>query len=300
MTPLQTLIRQISYSSLGDFNSCERYYILRKATLAPESESIDLCFGKAVGTGVQTLWLTGSLDQAKMAIFTSWTCDFHEEKPTTKKSLAHALQALTLYHPYYLLLSKDWELATINGVPCVEFSLKIEMPDGFLYRAYADLVLKHKTEKELIVQEVKTDGGSLRHEAKYENSDQGTSYSLTIDQIDPEASSFYVNYPVYYSKMMDWEFYQFSKTLVNKARWLRTSLIDIKRIKECEDTNYWPMRGANCMHFGRVCKFFGTCSLSDQALFASDNSLAEKVAQEEAKEYSFVVPLEKIVEGYLT
>jgi hypothetical protein len=304
MTPIQRLIRQISYSSNGAFRACERKFILDKATARDGTENIDLCFGKAVAAGCQTLWLTGNLDKATLEVFKEWTTSFEDEKQRARKSLVFAIRAVQLYYPYYLLLSKDWKLAELNGVPCIEFSLKIEFPDGFIYRAYTDLILQHRTSGELGVQEFKTDGGTFKHEAKYKNSDQGTSYSLVIDQLDPEASSFWVTYPVFYSAFANegdrWEFYQFPKTLVDKAKWLRTTLLDIKHIQECEAGDYWPKRGGSCMAFGRPCNYFETCDFSDKALFSSDELLAKKVEEEEGKTYSFVVPIEKIVENYLS
>lgn len=299
MTPLQQLVRQISYSSLNEFRTCERKYVLDKASLSEKSTNIDFAFGSAVASACQTLWLTDSVDQGLLAIFRSWDTDFFEEKPRAKKAIFFAVQALRNYLPFYQIFRREWELATIDGKPCIEFSLKIELPDGFLYRAYADLILRNIESGELAVNEFKTDGSSFKQEAKYRNSDQGTSYSLLVDQLAPDTSSFWVNYPVYYSPLQEWEFYSFPKTLVNKAKWLRTTLGDIRHIKECEEGNYWPMRGGSCLQYNKPCRYFETCTLVDKALFASEEFLADKVKKEQEKEYSFVIPIEKIVANYL-
>lgn len=297
------LLRQISFSSEAEFRACERKYQLDKLTYREQrdEEGIDETFGHAVAAGIQDLWLTSSLDSALAACFFAWKAPFADKIENSKKSICYAHRAVEAFLPFYSILSRDWELAFYKGKPCIEFSLKIELPNGFNYRAYADLCLRNKETKELAVIEIKTTGLTWEHEAQFKNSDQGTSYVLTVDQLAPDATSFWVKYLVYYTKSKDpnWVVYDFPKTLINKARWLKTIMRDIKDIQRCEEEDYFPMRGGNCMAFGRPCKYFDICQLQDRALFSSDELLEKKVEIEKKMEYSFIVPIEQIVKTYL-
>lgn len=301
MTPSSSyILRQISYSGLNELNACERKFVIDRLSIYPRSSSIDTAFGSAVGAGVQALWLSeGSLDAAILAIFKAWDVSFAEEKETTKKSIAHAVQAIHLYLPFYQILSQEWTLAEINGKPAIEFSLLVEFPGDFRYRAYADLLLQHKETGEIAVIELKTTGSNFEHEAMYKNSDQGTSYSLIVDQLSPDASYFFVKYFSYHSKSLEWIPYDFPKRLIDKVRWIKTVLLDISHIQAREAESYWPMRGNNCMSFGKPCRYFDVCGLPDAAVFSSEELLQGKMKEEQKKVYSFVVPLEQIIKGYL-
>lgn len=305
MNPKTFLLRQISYSGLNELNACERKFQIDKFSLGRESTDVNLAFGSAVGAGVQSLWLTdGNLDKATLATFLAWDTDFFEQREKTKKSIGHALHAVRSFVPFYELLSQEWTLAEIDGKPAIEFSLLVEFPDRFRYRAFADVLLQNKETGQLAVLELKTTGSNIEHEAMYRNSDQGTSYSLIVDQIQKregkESSYFYVIYFSFKSQAQEWVPYYFPKTLIDKARWIKTILVDISYIQDREKENYFPMRGNNCMAFGRPCRYFEACGLPDEAVFSSDLVLQEKMEKEKEREYSFMVPLSEIVEGYLS
>ena len=285
---------------MNEFRLCERRYFLDKMSVGLNETNIDFAFGHAVGAGVQTLFRTGGrLDYAILATFAAFNTDFFDENPRTKKNIAFAIHAVQNFLPFYQILSTEWELAEIAGIPAVEYSMVIEFPDDFRYRSYVDFVLRHKETGKLAVHEIKTNGSNFQHEALYANSDQGLSYNLVIDQLAPDQESFDVSYWVYHSGQREWVPYSFTKTLLDKAKWLRTTLLDLESIRKAEETDFWPTRGAACMSFGRVCPWFGICKMRDESLSASPERLMEKMQVEQAREYSFVVPLEQIVENYL-
>ena len=294
------LLRQISYSGLGEFRSCERRFYLDKLTTSSRDSTVDTAFGRAVGSGVQTLWRTGNLQAAKATTFFQWDTEFSATKDSAKKSIGFALKAVEAFVPLWQILSLEWTLAEIDGVPAVEYSLLIEFPNGFRYRSYVDLILRHKETGEFCIIELKTNGSTWSHEATYRNSDQGISYSLVLDHIAVGHSNYWVKYFVFMSKLQEWVPYDFPKSLLDKVRWMKTTLGDIHAIEKCEKENYWPMRGAHCMDYGKPCRYFEICQLQDKALLSSSAVLKEKLQTELDRKYSFVIPLKQIVDNYLS
>lgn len=294
------LIRQVSYSGLGGFRDCERRYYLDKLSLGRGDSSADTAFGHAVGAGIQALWrFNGDIDKAAAACFFAWSTDFAAEKDSSKKSIGYALKAIEKYLPFYNILSQEWELAEINGVPAIEFSLVLEFPDGFRYRSFVDLILRNKISGEVQVHEVKTTGAKYEHEAMYGNSDQGLSYNVIVDLVTPGKNSFWVDYWTYFTTKQEWVNFPFAKTRLDKARWLQTTLRDLADIARCEREDYWPTRGKSCMNYGRPCQYYGVCKLPDRHITSSPELLAEKAAKEQKKGYSFVVKVEDVLREYL-
>jgi len=295
------LLRLISYSGRSTFHLCERRFQLDKLRVfqGGKEESVDFSFGAALGTGAQMLWLFSDLNKAKIHAAAAWKVGFAEEKEKSKKSLPYLFQALDKYYEIYKIQKEDWELAEINGVPAVEYSMQIELPGGFVYRAFVDFILKNKETGELKLNEMKSDGGFLKTEARYKNSDQSTSYALLLDHIAPDQNHFWVDYPVYYSASQEWEIYSFAKGLMEKARWLKTLMRDIKAMRECEEENYWPMRGQSCFAYNRPCQYFEACNLKDEFLISSPKILSQKLEEEETQDWKFKVDLETVLKNYL-
>lgn len=293
------LLRQSSYSSFNELHACERRYYLDKLTSRSKDATVDTAFGHAVAAGIQHLWLTGNVERAKAAVFFAWNVPFEDDKPKTKKSISYSLRAFEKYIPFWRLLSTEWELATIDGVSAVEYSLLVILPDGFRYRAYIDFILRHKETGIFEVNELKTSGSNMQHEAQWANSAQGLAYNLVIDHVAPDQNTLWAKYWVYHSTKEEWVPYEFPKSLADKARWLKTLLVDIRYLQEREKAGYWPMRGQSCFDYGKPCRYFGSCQFADSAVIASRQTLEEKLRVEEEKKYSFVVPLESIVDNYL-
>lgn len=294
------LLKRISYSSLAEFRICERRYFLDKLTTGERESSVDTAFGSALGQGVQTLWLTDNVGKAKLACFTGWDTGFYEEKPSANKSIAYVLRAFEAYLPVYNILSQMYEVAEINGKKAIEYSLAIEFPGGFVYRSYVDIILRSKATDVLTLVELKTTGTTWAHEAQYKNSDQGTSYGLPIDQMIGEESNLWITYQPFYTKLKEWKQYEFPKQLMDKARWLKTTMQDVADISRAIESGYWPMRGSACMSFGRPCRYFETCQMSDQSLVASPEALRKKLRKELKIDYNFVIPVATVIEGYLS
>lgn len=306
-------LHYISYSSLNQFHSCPRKFELDKmGEERPNLESIHFAFGHALGAGIQSLFDNGDISRAKFAAFCAWNMDLFEgHDPLTegsafrnKNTFPHVLEALDKFYGHYLVMSQEWELfyyldAEGNSKPACELSARVDYPNGYVYRIYIDIVLRNKNTHELLVLELKSDGSKWKEPAKYANSNQALSYTVILDKIQPGGTSFIIWYAVYYKNLEEWEVYSFPKSRLQKANWIRTVLYDTGNIEQCRTAEFFPKQGESCLDWGRPCRYFGTCELSNQFAYTTESVLAERVAKEEAVEYTYRFTLEEIINQQL-
>lgn len=310
----RTPIHFVSYSSLNTDHSCPKKFELDKMGPAqPEFENINFAYGHALGAGIQELFTSGNLKQAYYKAFLAWNMDILASgDPFTqgsffkqKNSFPWVIEALKKFYGSYLVLKNKWKLfhyfdeKTREPKPAVELSARVEFPNGYVYRIFIDMVLQNIETEELLVLELKSDGGNYKQPEKYANSNQALSYSVILDRIQPGNASFVVWYAVYYKQLDDWEFYDFPKSRLQKANWIRTVLYDTNNIETCRTAHFFPKQGESCIDYGRPCRYYGICDLSERALYASEQTLEERVDKEEKKEYTYRFTLDEIIDQQL-
>lgn len=266
----------LSYSSLLTAHSCPRKFQLQKQNPKSEPElnsipAITLDFGKVVGQGVQDIMVGKSLDSVMLSTALLWTQDYLAEDTKGKKSLWHALAAIQRFAAMRSSgFLEDYEVLEYNGVPAAELGFCITFPSdspdipAYKYRGFVDLVLRHKHTGKILVLELKTTKASAINPAQYKNSAQALGYSIVLDAIVPEASSYQVLYLIYQTTKLDYEFMQFEKSYFKRALWIRKLLLDIEVLDLYNRAEIYPMRGESCYTFFRECEFFGLCELSDE------------------------------------
>lgn len=271
-----------------------------------ENKSIDLTFGSSVGAGIQELFITDSIDKAKLKAFLSWDIDLLYGIPLTKskKCFPTVIHAIEEFLPHFNIIQSEWELfyfddSSGNQIPAIELSATVRLPNGFRYRIFIDVVLRHKVTGELLVLELKTTGSNNVNEAQYGNSNQALSYSVILDKISPGNSSYYVWYFVYCSSMERWEPFNFIKTRLDKANWIRTVLYDTRNIETCIQDGFFPKQGENCFDYGRPCIYYGSCDMSRTALYAGDGVIKERIDEENKKKYNYEFTIEDLVSQQL-
>lgn len=289
-TEIDKRIRNLSYSSMLILHSCPRKFQLYKlgSTTAEQPEdkpgSITFAFGHLVGTGIQEILEGKSLSQVLLNAFLNWTPDPFDENPKQNKSLWSGIHALRQFaHMRSNGYLDGYELVSYNGKPACELSFCIELPDGFMYRGFVDAVLQHESTGEVIVLECKTTGSPNVNPATYKNSAQAIGYSIVLDAIFPELSSYKVLYLVYLSKKESYEQFPFDKSYYQRALWIQELLLDIEMIKLYESQSIYPMHGESCYSFFRECEYYQVCTLStkhltsplsEEAIRSMDDSLA--------------------------
>ena len=264
-------ISLLSYSSLLTLHSCPRKFQLYrlKATedienpQAAINQTITFAFGHVVGEGIQRLMAGQSEDSVIFQMFLAWYADLADINDKQQKSFYLAVAAIQRFSNMRLFGFLDgWEVLQYNGKPACELAFTISFPDGFKMRGSVDIVLQHIETGKVMVVEVKTSSSTNLNPTTYKNSAQGIGYSVVLDVICPEITSYEVLYLVYLTKDMSYESLKFPKTYLQRATWIQELLLDIETIKLYESTGVYPMRGESCNNFSRDCEYLNQCTLS--------------------------------------
>jgi len=268
-------IKLLSYSSLLTLHTCPRKYQLYrlKATddvsspLAESNQNLTFAFGHVVGDGVQRLMAGQSEDSVIFQMFLDFHADLADFNEKQNKSFYLAVAAVQKFaNMRQFGFLDDYEVMMYNGKPACELSFTISFPDGFKMRGSVDVVLQHKTSGKVMILELKTSSTTNLNPTTYKNSAQGIGYSVILDVICPDITSYDVLYLVYLTKDMNYEQLTFPKTYLQRATWIQELLLDIETIKLYESVGVYPMRGESCNSFFRDCEYLNQCTLSTKLI----------------------------------
>jgi len=267
-------LQLLSHSSRTTLHKCPRKYQLYRLSSEQISlrgdkeveQGVTFAYGSAVGVGVQSTLEDKTEDQIILDTFLEWDVDLLDENPRQKKSFWLALFAvqkfIDLRSNGFL---EEYELVYYKGKPAVELSFQIILPNGYKYRGFVDAVLKHKVSGRVMVLECKTSSGTA-NSAMYKNSGQALGYSVVLDILFPDLSSYEVLYLVYETKSYEYKELPFEKSLLQRALWLQELLIDSQMIDLYESYHTYPMHGENCNDFFRECEYLSLCTMSTKNL----------------------------------
>lgn len=265
-------IRNISYSSLLTLHACPRKFQLEKLNSISDqseniSDSVTYAYGHVVGLGLQCVLEGKSRDATIYNMFNMWTPQLLAENEKQKKSIFHAIYAVDKFTAMreqgYL---EGYSLASYEGKPACELSFTIALPNGFLYRGFVDAVLVHEETGNVIVLEVKTSSATSINSATYKNSAQAIGYSIVLDSLFPALSSYEVIYLVYSTKSFEYTTLPFTKSYLQRARWIQELLLDVDIITMYEQRELYPMRGESCYDYYRECSYMNLCQMSTDKL----------------------------------
>lgn len=258
-------LNNLSYSGLQTLHSCPRKFYLDKCSAQTNDfidfdQSVTFAFGHAVGLGLQEYLLHASLPKALFSLFLNWEPDLLAEDVKRKKSFWEACFAVEKFAYLRNELFEDYELAYYNGKPAIELSFRIALPNGYFYRGFVDAVLVHRTTGKVIVLENKTTAAKVTDAAMYKNSFQGIGYSIVLDQIFPELSSYQIYYLVYNTNNYEYLPLPFTKSLAERAEWLTTLWMQTQTLEMYRSTKVFPKQGASCYQYFRQCPHYTNCS----------------------------------------
>lgn len=182
-----------------------------------------------------------------------------------------------------------------NGKPAKELSFRISLPNGFKFRGFVDAVLRHKITGKILVLECKTSSMVNLNPTVFKNSSQGIGYSVVLDVIAPDISSYDVLYLVYMTKGMNYEQLRFPKTYLQRATWIQELLLDVETIQLYERTGVYPMRGESCSNWGRDCEYLNQCTLGTKLITVPP--VMEAVYDD--KIYDVELTLSDLIEGQM-
>lgn len=293
-------IRQLSYSSLGTLHSCPRKFQLYKLRSTHRAEeqvksTITFAFGHIVGEGIQLILEGKSLEETIWKMFLGWHTDLFNVDEKQNKSFWQAVIAIQRFiairNSGFL---NEYDLVYYDGKPACELSFCVNFPDGFRLRGYVDAVLVHRTTGEVLVLECKTTGSKQLNPATYKNSSQAIGYSVVLDVIFPDVSSYKVLYLVYQTHTGEYSPIPFVKTYLQRALWIQEILLDIETIKMYENVEVYPQRGESCYSFFRECEYLNTCGLSTQYLTKPCTP-----EEEDKEKYQIVLDLQDLIAAQL-
>lgn len=267
-------LKLISHSSRTTLHKCPRKFQLYRLSsdrisMSDEKEveqGVTFAYGSVVGIGIQSVLENKTETQVFIDMFLEWDVDLLDRIDKNKKNFWEACFAIQKF----IKLKADgfldeYELVYYEGKPAVELSFQVILPNGYRYRGYVDGVLRHKRTGEILVLECKTTGGTA-NPTTYKNSGQAIGYSVVLDKLFPDMSSYKVFYLVYESRAREYKEMYFEKSLLQRALWLQELLIDCEHIDTYEKYDTYPMHGENCLDFWRDCEYLGICTMSTQNL----------------------------------
>lgn len=300
-------ILNLSYSSLLTLHSCPRKYQLDKLQATSEralslNETITFSYGHIVGEGIQLALEGKSEDEIIWRMFLGWKPELFADNPKQSKSFAHALYAVQKFTALRAQGFLDgYELVYYNGKPAVELSFIISLPNGFKFRGFVDAVLKHSDTGEIVVLECKTSSAANLNPATFKNSAQAIGYSVVLDVLFPELSSYKVIYLVYSTKQLNYDILEFTKSFSQRARWIRELVLDCDSILSYETQDLYPMRGESCFIYFRECNYLGLCQMDTHKLVKPPTvGDIEDVENKNENDYEIKLTLADLISSQLT
>ena len=299
-------LKHLSYSGLLNLHSCPRRFQLDRLNAEKESledidSSITFAYGHAVGEGVQLAFEGKSEQEIIWKLFLGWTPELFASNPKQGKSFWTAVQAvqsfLSLQANGFL---DDWELVYYEGKPACELSFRIDLPNGFVFRGFVDGVLKHKVSGEVRVLEVKTTAATNLNPAQYKNSAQAIGYSIVLDHLFPQLSSYEVLYLVYTTKNFTWNPLPFQKSYLQRALWIQELLLDCEMLSLYESSGVYPMHGESCYDYYRECAYLQTCTLNTAYLTKPLTEEEKEKFLKKESEYQVKVTVQDLITAQLS
>jgi hypothetical protein len=309
-------LKLLSHSSRTLLNTCARKYQLYRLSSEEQKmedslevlQSVTFAYGSAVGVGVQSALEGKSENQVYIDTFLEWDTDLLDANPKQNKSFWLAMFAVQKFigikakgflEDYELVYYLPQDAAPGDPlIPAVELAFQILLPEGFKYRGFIDAVLKHKITGEILVLECKTSSGNT-NPAMFKNSGQALGYSVVLDILFPEVSSYTVLYLVYETKNYVYTELPFTKSLLQRALWLQELLLDTEVIKLYNSYQTYPMQGASCFNFFRDCEYLGLCTIStDKLTKPLTQPILDRIEKDEDK-YHFRIDFYDLVEAQI-
>jgi hypothetical protein len=296
-------ILNLSYSSRNTLHKCARKFQLYRLNSKSEdnegdNESLTFAYGHCVGKGVQDIFEGKSLQQTIWEAFLAWNVDLLYENTKQSKSFFGALHAIRqLYHARQNGFLGEYDLVYWEGKPATELSFSIALPDGFIYRGFVDAVLRNRNTGAVVVLECKTTSLSRVNPAQYKNSAQAIGYSIVLDALFPDLSSYEVYYLIYQTKSGEWVPMPFEKTYFQRALWLRELLLDVETIKLYEAAQIYPMNGESCFDFFRECEYLQHCTMSTHLLVSPLSEEGSKKIDDELAKFQIKIGIQDLIES---
>lgn len=302
----------LSYSMSELLHACPRKYQIQKQRAATGertfSSSATFAFGHAVGAGVAVYDKTQDLRAAIWAGFLSWNIQFDASGSSggavdPKESFPWVVNALEKYADFYHSETDlaDWEVVEIEAALLVDLETENTLGYKFYDTGHADVILRNKHDGRLRIKENKTSGRNVIHPAMYSNSDQALGYSVVASCFGE--TDYEVMYTVYTKKEERWVQFDFPKSILQRAEWMRSRLLVAEEVDTYSHGNFFPTRGSSCFDYSRECPEYGSCTMNLQRRFGqkfSDLQIASEDDLMQIENFTHRVTLTQVKEALRT
>lgn len=265
----------LSYSRLRTLHTCARKFQLGELLhLKRFSPSAHTAFGHAFAAGVQEYLAARSrgmaqpaaLEFAVVSAVAAWDMqNLWAQDKTGSKSIERAILGVTRFvNMEAERLLETYEVAEFGQKQAVELFFYLRLPNGYSYQGHIDLVLRHRITGELLVLEIKTEGGAFNI-AKWSNSAQALGYNCILNAhglMTGAQVAYHVLYLHYDTVNLDFTLAPFSKPLTVSSEWLTSLLLEVQMLELYAQYSVYPKNGESCLEFRRECEFYGTCDLT--------------------------------------
>lgn len=294
---MDTRLKNLSHSSSCLLHSCPRKYQLTK--LWPDlerEESIDTIYGKMFHVGIQNFVCGVPINESLLIAALEWKTDLYEFKK--EKSFFHCWNAIEQFaYLYPETQLANYKVLEYNGKPAMELSFRIELPNGFYYRGYVDLVLQNLYDDSILVVDLKTSGAKYTSPAKYQNSAQNIGYSLVLETILPGMQSFNVMYYEYLTSINKYVAHDFLVDPLDRAIWIRDLLMECDVMQFYDNNEDWPKHGESCISYNRPCNFLDNCTTPLSMLIGTDVEERDGKEIDREQNYDIEVNLLSLIEA---
>ena len=273
-----TADKTISHSGRMLWGTCNRKFQLSKTKMFYRKEyegSKALSFGKAFGTGIQSILAGDSLENAflKSALDSDMAFAFDADSIKTNQSLAHCHEAIqSFYYGQLPAMRNDWEVFSLDGLYGVELPFVIEYPNGTVERGFLDLVLQNKHTGEIIVLEIKTSGSnSVGTDADWLNSTQGIMYLIVLEYLlhlrglKLNSKILFIEYNKPHKK---YTIFPFHKPVRERVEFMLGVYHDVLSRAALFKAGHKLLKSGKCVSYNKQCQFFGVCDLNHELTYA--------------------------------
>jgi len=265
----------LSFSRLATLHSCARRFqfgeLLGLKRFMPSAHT---AFGHAFAAGVQEYLAARSrgmekqfaTELAMVCTVAAWDMEnvWARDKRETKCIERALLGVQRFIQTRADELLEQYEVAAFGNKQAVELFFYMRLPNGYSFQGHIDLVLRNRSTGELLVLEIKTEGGAFNI-AKWSNSAQALGYNCILNAhglMSGAQVSYHVLYLHFDTVNLDFTLAPFSKPLSVSSEWLTALLMEVQTLEMYAGYNVYPKNGADCTSWGRTCEFYGTCDLT--------------------------------------
>ena len=261
-------VLELSHSTVQSYHSCPRKlefaklfkYNLRGRGIAGDA-------GNALHYAAGVYLQTKNKQAAILELMLKYPIDLCSN-PLWKWSL-EATYAGLLKLITYIDLHPELELAIIDGKQAVEVPFLINIHHGIkdlmpvVYRGYIDFIFYDRLQNQYKIVDLKGTTYDIKDiHAKWRWDSQCLPYALVLKRaLNQDIKDLDVEYLVTKVHLLESEIIplEYYKSEQDIQEWTQDLIVDLTAIKTYIQTQWFPRRGASCIGFGKVCKFYELC-----------------------------------------